>query len=97
MTWTEIINIKAYSSIEAQRIIKTFYDLMLIKEEIKPTDITLLKNYNVINDFYIRLTWHGDIPHDGRSALGFQLVEAFSAFGFIYHFVWVRESSLHLF
>ena len=96
MTWTEIINIKAYSSLEAQKIIKFFYDLTLVENEKMPTDISLLKNYHVNNDFYIRLTWHGDIPHDGRSGLGFQLVEAFSSLGFIYHYVWVRETSLHL-
>ncbi len=96
MTWTEIINIKAYSPLEASKIIETFYDLTLMGDEKKPTDITLLKNHHIISDFYIRITWHDDIPPEGKSALGFQLAEAFSALGFIYHFVWVRETSLHL-
>jgi hypothetical protein len=94
MSWTEIINIKTYSILEVSKVVRTFYDLELVSPEKDLGDITLLRNYRVSNDFYIRLTWYGDMPQGGKSPLGYQLSEAFSRMGFVHHFSWVRETSL---
>lgn len=95
-TWIEIIHIKAYSSVETSELVKTFYGLVISGEDDGLGDVTLLRDYSIQNDFFIRLTWHGVMPENGKSALGFQLAQAFSAFGFIYHSVWTRETSLFI-
>lgn len=95
-TWTELIQIKAYSSLEVPELVKTFYKLKVSGEDEGLGDITLLRNYSIQNDFFIRLTWHGVMPGKGKSVLGYQLARAFSVFGFIYHSVWMRETSLFI-
>lgn len=95
-TWTEIIHIKAYSALETPELVKTFYELVVSGEEEGLGDITLLRDHSLQNDFFIRLTWHGILPEKGKSMLGHQLARAFSPFGFIYHSVWMRETSLFI-
>ena len=96
MTWTEFIHIRAYSDLEAKDIISAFYQLSVTRQEKDLTDITLLRNRKVINDFSIRLTWHGELPKEEKSQLGYQLTEAFSKMGWINHAIWLRETSLFL-
>lgn len=94
MTWTEFIHIRAFSDLEAKDIIAAFYQLSVTKPEKDLADITLLRNRNVVNDFSIRLTWHGEPPKTEKSHLGYQLTEAFSKMGWINHTIWLRETSL---
>lgn len=96
MTWTEFIHIRAHSDLEAKDIIAAFYQLSVSQPEKDLTDITLLRNRNIVNDFTIRLTWHGEPPKTEKSQLGYQLAEAFSRMGLINHTVWLRETSLFL-
>lgn len=96
MTWSEFIHIRAYSDIEAMDIIKAFYQLTLTKPEDGLVDVSLLRNPNILNDFTIRLTWHGEMPEQEKSALGYQIAEAFSTMGMINHTLWIRETSLFM-
>ena len=96
MTWTEFIHIRAFSDLEAKDIISAFYQLSETRQEKDLTDITLLRNRNIVNDFSIRLTWHGELPKTEKSSLGYQLTEAFSKMGWINHTIWLRETSLFL-
>jgi hypothetical protein len=96
MTWTEFIHIRAYSDFGADDIISAFYQLSVTQPEDGLTDISLLRNRSVVNDFSIRLTWHGELPETEKSRLGYQLVEAFSKMGWVNHTIWLRETSLFL-
>lgn len=96
MTWTELIHIRTHGDLEARDIIGAFYQLTVSQPETGLTDITLLRNRSVINDFSIRLTWHGEPPEGEKSRLGYQLAEAFSNMGWINHTVWLRETSLFI-
>lgn len=96
MTWIEMINIRANSSLDAEQVVSTFYQLSTPGPEKNLADIALLRNQGVINDFCIRLTWQGERTNSEKSALGFRLAQAFSEMGQINHSVWVRETSLFL-
>jgi hypothetical protein len=96
MTWTEFIHIRAHSDLGAKDIVEAFYQISFSVPENGLADISLLRNRNVLNDFSIRLTWQGDVPEHAKSALGYQLADAFSKMGMINHTVWIRETSLFL-
>ena len=96
MTWTEMINIRAHSSLDAEQIVSTFYQLSAPGHEKNLADIAFLRNQGVVNDFCIRLTWQGEMNEGAKSALGFHLAEAFSKMGMINHSIWIRETSLFL-
>ena len=95
-TWTEFIQIRAHFDLETKDVVEAFYGLSFKRPEKDLVDITLLRSRNIVNDFCIRLTWQGEMPRQEKSALGYQLAEAFSKIGWINHTIWIRETSLFL-
>ena len=94
MNWIEIIQLKSFTGQDRDSAVAAFKQLSAPLSDAGLREIDLFKNPNLENELSILINWHSDMPPNGKSGLGLQLVSAFSEFGYIDHSGWRHSNRL---
>ena len=94
MDWIELIQLKSFTAQDRDSAVAAFRQLSAPFSDANLGEIDLFKSPNLENELNILINWCGDVPPNGKSGLGLQLVSAFSEFGYIYHSGWRHSCRL---
>ena len=92
--WIEIIQLKSFTYQDGDSAEAAFQQLSAPLTAASLQEIDLYRSPHLENELSILISWHGDVPPNGKSGLGLQLASAFSEFGYIDHSIWRHSSRL---